>query len=232
MAKIGIMGGTFDPIHKGHLALGQAAYSQYGLDRIWFMPSGHPPHKSAQKVTDGAIRLEMVRLAVETIPWFAVSDFELRREGNTYTAQTLRLLKEAYPEHIFYFIIGADSLYQLESWFHPEEVMKQAVLLAAVRPYEQEHPDFETQIHYLQKKYGARIGALQFNEMDVSSEDIRNAAANGTLNGDCIPAPVERYIRLHGLYQTNNELLRSSDKKEEDFSWKIHSARSAFSAEN
>lgn len=205
MAKIGIMGGTFDPIHKGHLALGQAAYSQYGLDRIWFMPSGHPPHKSTKKVTDGAIRLEMVRLAVESTPWFAVSDFELRREGNTYTAQTLRLLREAYPEHTFYFIIGADSLYQLESWFHPEEVMKQTVLLAAVRPYEQEHPDFEAQILYLQEKYGARIGVIRFEEMDISSEKIRNSAADGSLTGDCIPAPVERYIRLHGLYRTDSE---------------------------
>ena len=149
MAKIGILGGTFDPIHNGHLALGKQAYEQFSLDEIWFMPSGHPPHKKGRLVTEGKEREDMVKLAIASVPYFVYSDFELKREGNTYTAQTLSLLKEVYPQHEFYFIIGADSLYEIEQWYHPEMVMKQAVLLVAARSYEKDHPDFEKQVKYL-----------------------------------------------------------------------------------
>ena len=92
------------------------------------MPSGHPPHKQDHPVTEGEKRWDMVRLAIAGNPHFAYSDFELQRPGYTYTAQTLALLQEAYPEHTFYFIIGADSLYQIEGWYHPEQVMARATL--------------------------------------------------------------------------------------------------------
>ena len=105
MGNIGILGGTFDPIHNGHLWLGEEAYREYGLDQIWFMPSGRPPHKQDHPVTDGQMREDMVKLAIKGHPHFVYSDFELKRPGNTYTAQTLRLLKEQYPQHTFYFII-------------------------------------------------------------------------------------------------------------------------------
>ena len=134
MRRIGILGGTFDPVHNGHLLLGEQAYREYGLDEIWFMPSHVPPHKKDHLITDGAARIRMLELATESIPYFTVSDFEMGREGNTYTAQTLALLKEAYPDIEVYFIIGADSLYQLESWYHPEQVMAQAVLLYPEEP--------------------------------------------------------------------------------------------------
>ena len=135
MRRVGILGGTFDPVHNGHLLLGEQAYREYGLDEIWFMPSHVPPHKKDHHITDGAARIRMLELATESIPYFSVSDFEMGREGNTYTAQTLALLKEAYPDIEVYFIIGADSLYQLESWYHPEQVMAQAVLLVSGRTY-------------------------------------------------------------------------------------------------
>ena len=106
MKRIGIMGGTFDPVHNGHLLLGQQAYREYGLEEIWYMPSHIPPHKRDHHVADGADRLAMLRLALEETPGFLVSDFEMRREGTTYTAQTLRLLKEQYPDTEFYFTSG------------------------------------------------------------------------------------------------------------------------------
>ena len=201
MAKIGILGGTFDPIHNGHLALGKQAYEQFGLDEIWFMLSGHPPHKMGRLVTEGKEREDMVKLAIASVPYFVYSDFELKREGNTYTAQTLTLLKEAYPQHEFYFIIGADSLYEIEQWYHPELVIKQTVLLAAARPYEKEHPNFEKQVKYLQEKFDARIGVIRFEEMDVSSRQIRKAVALGQSIKDLVPGPVAGYIRIHGLYR-------------------------------
>ena len=127
MKKIGIMGGTFDPIHSGHLMLGKQAYEEYDLDCVWYMPSRQPPHKKDHGITPAALRLEMVNLAVERTPFFSCSDFELRRkDGNTYTADTLRLLKEEYPDTEFYFIVGADSIFDIEKWYHPELVMKLA----------------------------------------------------------------------------------------------------------
>lgn len=133
MARIGIMGGTFDPIHNVHLMLGIQAYREYHLDSVWYMPSKCPPHKSDHVVTSTKDRCEMVRQAVHPYPFMVFSDFELLREGNTYTADTLRLLHESYPEHEFFFIIGADSLFNIEKWYHPEQVLTQAVFLVAGR---------------------------------------------------------------------------------------------------
>ncbi len=201
MAKIGILGGTFDPIHNGHLALGKQAYEQFGLDEVWFMPSGHPPHKKGRLVTEGKEREDMVKLAIASVPYFIYSDFELKREGNTYTAQTLSLLREAYPQHVFYFIIGADSLYEIEQWYHPELVMKQAVLLAAARPYEKDHPDFEKQVKHLKEKFGARIGVIRFEKMNVASKQIRKMVSSGQPLKDLVPDSVAGYIRMHELYR-------------------------------
>ena len=185
MRRIGILGGTFDPVHNGHLLLGEQAYREYGLDEIWFMPSHVPPHKKDHRITDGAARIRMLELATESIPYFTVSDFEMGREGNTYTAQTLALLKEAYPDIEVYFIIGADSLYQLESWYHPEQVMAQAVLLVSGRTYEDGGVPLEDKVAYFNEKYNA---------------DIRKKAAEGRDLSKDMPAAVAEYIRETGLY--------------------------------
>ena len=216
MANIGILGGTFDPIHKAHLALGRQAYEQFHLDAVWFMPSNHPPHKKDHSVTAGEIRREMVSLAVRGIPGFVCSDFELKREGNTYTARTLTLLSEAFPGDQFYFIIGADSLYEIESWYHPEIVMSLAVLLVAVRPYEQAHPSLEQQISRLRERYGARIHKIHFHEMEVSSEEIRRAAAAGKPIDAWVPRAVIQYIEARGLYR-NKQICG-----EEQAKWKTN----------
>ena len=129
------------------------------------------------------------------------SDFELRRPGNTYTAQTLRLLRAAYPEHEFYFILGADSLYEIEQWYHPEQIMDQAVILAACREYSQSHPSLEAQIGCLAEKYGARIYRLHSREMDVSSKEIRDMVSDGREPKGLLPETVLAYIREHGLYR-------------------------------
>ena len=200
MARIGILGGTFDPIHNGHLALGKQAYEEFGLERIWFMPSGTPPHKKDHRITEGKMRRDMVMLAIADIPCFLYSDFEMEREGNTYTAQTLTLLKEERSEDGFYFIIGADSLYEIEHWYHPEQVMGQAVLLVAGRAYKKRQRTMEEQIAYLSHKYGAVIYPIHCPQMDVSSEGIRSAVAAGLPISGLVPEPVEEYIRSHGLY--------------------------------
>lgn len=201
MADIGIMGGTFDPIHNGHLLLGKQAYEEYDLDEIWFMPSGRPPHKTDHRVTAVEDRCEMVRLAIAGIPYFVFSDFEVNRSGNTYTAQTLGLMKEAYPEHYFYFIIGADSLYEIENWYHPSEVMAQTTLLVAGREYEGAPRTLEAQIAYLCDKYQASIRQLHCDEVDISSGELREMEARGRRLYKYVPKPVEQYIMARRLYQ-------------------------------
>lgn len=201
MADIGIMGGTFDPIHNGHLLLGKQAYEEYSLDQIWFMPSGKPPHKSDHHVTEVEERCEMVRLAIAEYPYFVYSDFEVRRSGNTYTAQTLRLLQEAYPDHRFFFIVGADSLFEIEKWYHPDAVMAQATLLVAGRDYEGAPRTLDAQIDYLCDKYGASIHRLHCSEVDISSAELREMEAKGKRLYQYVPKPVEQYIVTRGLYQ-------------------------------
>lgn len=201
MKRIGILGGTFDPVHNGHLLLGEQAYREYGLDEIWFMPSHVPPHKKDHSITDGAIRLKMLELATESVPYFSVSDFEMGREGNTYTAQTLKLLKEAYPDVEVYFIIGADSLYQLESWYHPEQVMAQATLLVSGRTYEDGGVSLEEEVAHLNKKYHADIRILHNHKIEEASAEIRKKAAKGMDLSYDMPAVVAEYIKKTGLYQ-------------------------------
>ena len=202
MKKIGIMGGTFDPIHSGHLMLGKQAYEEYDLDCVWYMPSRQPPHKKDHQITSPANRLEMVRLAVENTPFFACSDFELcRTEGNTYTADTLLLLKQAYPDTEFYFIVGADSIFDMEKWYHPEIVMKNAVILAADRSCGHDDIPLNRQIEYLAQKYGARICRLHSRRMDLSSQLLREKIQKGECISSYIPDPVAQFIEEHHLYR-------------------------------
>ena len=201
MAKIGIMGGTFDPIHNGHLSLGRQAYRECGLDEIWYMPTGNPPHKTDHHVTDTLRRCDMTRLGIEGEAEFRFSDFEVRQNGYSYTAKTLSRLRETYPQHEFYFIIGADSLYEIENWYHPEEVMSQTCLLVARREYEDAQRSVEKQIRYLSGKYDARIKLLHSRRMDISSEELRRWAAVGKSIRAYVPAAVADYIEAHHLYQ-------------------------------
>lgn len=202
MKKIGLMGGTFDPIHLGHLMIGQQAQEEYGLDEVWYMPSRIPPHKKDHKITSAQDRCAMVQAAIAQYPGFVFSDFELKRtEGNTYTADTMRLLKEEYPEYEFYFIVGADSIHDIEKWYHPEYVLKEVCFLAADREYENPIRSLEDQIAYLTKKYNARIYRLHCRMMNIASAEIRERLAGNQPVEDLIPESVLTYIREHDLYR-------------------------------
>lgn len=201
MKRIGIMGGTFDPVHNGHLLLGKQAYTEYGLDEIWYMPSHIPPHKKDHHVTDGADRLNMLYLALEGIPYCRVSDFEMKREGNTYTAQTLELLKKDYSDIRFYFIIGADSLFHLESWYHPKQVMELTSFLVSGRECESGGRTLKEQAEYLRETYGADIRFLHNQEVDIASAEIRKRASEGKDIRKDVPEAVAEYIEKHRLYR-------------------------------
>lgn len=199
MAKIGILGGTFDPIHLGHLQMAVEAYRQAELDQVLFMPAKIPPHKQGQRITEAVQRADMIRLAIEGRPEFIYSDFELQREGTTYTADTLQLLQERYPEHEFYFILGGDSLFHLEEWYHPEKIMERSVLLAISR-YGIVREEIDQQVERLTNKYHARIQVVEMARMDISSSEIRDRVMRGKSIDGLVPDPVAEYIRRHALY--------------------------------
>lgn len=204
MKKVGIMGGTFNPIHLGHLMLAENAYDFCKLDEVWFIPSADPPHKIGQPVLDYIHRSRMTELAIEEIPYFVKYDFEAQRSERSYTAETLRLLHKKYPDVEFYFIMGADSLFQLETWYEPEKVMSQAVLLVAVRDHHS-HEEMERQIEYLKKKYHAQIRLMNMPGIDLSSNVIRQRAANHETIRFFVTESVRDYILHHNLYEGDGQ---------------------------
>ena len=123
--RVGVMGGTFDPVHIVHLILAENALKQFDLDEILMLPNGDPPHKTGKKITPASHRIAMLRLASEGVAYFRVDDMELRRAGYSYTSVTLKELREAHPDTDYYFIMGGDSVFQIETWHRPEEVMSQ-----------------------------------------------------------------------------------------------------------
>ena len=200
MNQIGIMGGTFDPIHHGHLLLGHQAREEYHLQEIWFMPSGQPPHKKDHQVTEAQFRWEMAELALEGQEGFRLSDFELCRPGTTYTAQTLALLHEDYPDTRFYFIIGADSLFTIDQWSHPERIFPTCTILAAYRDEINTRKAMEDKILELSKTYHARIRLLVTPLMKISSHELREAVRSGKSITQWVPEPVAAYIQENHLY--------------------------------
>ena len=132
--KIGIMGGTFDPVHNGHLMLGHAAYEAFSLDQIWFMPNGNPPHKKSETIKSTAEdRMKMTSLAIAPFPEFVLQPYEALRAEVSCSYQTMEHFSKIYPDDEFYFIIGADSLMAIETWVHPERIFPTCTILATYR---------------------------------------------------------------------------------------------------
>ncbi len=197
--KVGIMGGTFDPIHYGHLILAQNALETYGLDEIMFVPSGTPWLKDSTKVLSRNKRVSMTGIAIEDNPKFALSTIEIDREGNSYSYETVEELKKEQPETDFYFILGADSLLEIEKWKHPDRLMAECTLLAAVRD-DCDEEGLQKQISYLKEKYNADICILPAKRVDISSTDIRNLIAEGKSVRYMLPDQVIKFIQKNHLY--------------------------------
>lgn len=204
MKKVGIMGGTFNPVHYGHLFLAEQAYEQLGLDKCLFMPSKNPPHKKGQEITSGEHRLNMVRLAVLSNPHFEASTTELDREGMTYTADTLKLLTAEHPDTEYYFIVGADSLLQMTQWREPQTVFRLSTIAVAGRNHLPEDI-LDQQIKGLTEEFGAKITYLQMPDIEISSADIRERIANGKTIRYYLPEQVMDYIIYHGLFNNSKE---------------------------
>ncbi len=192
--KIGVMGGTFDPVHIAHLYIAQEAADFYGLDRVYFIPSAAPPHKEAALHAGIKHRYEMTRLAVETNPRFVVSDIEVRRYGKSYTVDTISELKKILPaDSSVFFIMGFDSYVEFESWKSPEKLLGECRIITAPR----RAGDREI------LSRGLKPGFLPLNipVIEISSTDIRERTACGRSIRYLVPEQVEKYIIENNLYK-------------------------------
>lgn len=194
------MGGTFDPIHYGHLMLAQNALDTFSLDEILFVPSGTPWLKESTKVLSKNKRVSMTGMAIEDNPDFALSTIEIDREGNSYSYETVEELKKEQPETDFYFIMGADSLLEIERWKHPDRLMADCTLLVAVRD-DCDKEGLKKQIAYLTDNYQADIRILPANRMDISSTKIRQMIQEGKSVRYMLPDQVIRFIEKNHLYR-------------------------------
>ena len=203
--KIGIMGGTFDPIHIGHLLLAQFAYEECALDEIWFLPNGNPPHKQTKEGQDAlAHRVEMVRLAIDDVPYFKLCLHESRINRHSYTYKTMQELNALYPENEFYFILGADSLFAIEEWRNFIEIFPSCIILAAVRD-DKDADDMKMQTVYLEQEYNARISLLKAPQLEISSTTIRERAEKGLSIHYMVPDSVADYIEKNHLYHAKDK---------------------------
>ena len=203
--KIGILGGTFNPIHNGHIALALAACRQYDLQYVLVMVSKTPPHKRNMNIPDAAIRSEMVKMAVADEKHLIYSDFELKRDGYIYTADTLALLCEKHPENEYYFIIGGDSLHTLDTWYHPEIILQHAVILASGRDNIRQD-EVELEILRLKGIYpDADIRKVLLPQIPYSSTMIREYAARHKKISDMVNSK-SRYEHTLGVEFTSAAL--------------------------
>ena len=197
MAKLGLFGGTFNPIHVGHLMIAEEARAAAGLDRVIFIPSGESYFKDPRQIASREDRLQMTRRACGEA--YEVSDIETRREGPSYTAVTCRAFRDMYPEDSLYLILGADSLMEIDRWRDPGTIFDTVTVLAFTRGGE-DAAAFTAEVERLRAKYGARIEIIDVFMLDVSSSDIRRFIAEGHAFRHLVSEPVYGYIREHGLY--------------------------------
>lgn len=199
MKKVGIMGGTFNPIHFGHLLLAEHAYEQAGLDYVLFMPTMNPPHKSDINMVSAEHRINMVELGIKNNPHFLMSAIELNRPGITYTSDTLKVLKEGNPDTEYYFIVGADSLMTMVDWMNPQIVFNLSTIIAGGRAqYSMEQLDEHRE--YLETTYNGKILLLDMPIIEISSANIRERISHGKSIKYYLPDNVLSYINEQNLY--------------------------------
>lgn len=198
--KIGIMGGTFNPIHNGHLILSEYIREEANLDKIIFIPTGRPPHKDNREILNGEFRKEMLDLAIDSHPYFEISTIEIDRIGIGYTIDTLVELKDIYPKDEIYLIIGVDSLMELHRWKNYRNLLSMSNFIVANR-YGFESNIVMDRIKEFNEDYKGRIALIQSPIIEISSTDIRERLRKGLSIKYLVPEAVEKYILLKALYR-------------------------------
>jgi len=199
-ARVGVFGGTFNPLHDAHLLVAQTALTQFELSEIIFVPSGIPPHKEVAEGIDREDRYAMVKEGITPYPHFSISRIEIDRAGPSYTIDTIRALKEDHPEGIC-FIVGADLLLQIETWKEPQALLQSVPFLIAPRAGVAKErfsvPPFDR----------AEIHFLRMTEVDLSSTSVRKRLKQGQAIERCVPHEIAAYIEEHSLYRYREQAI-------------------------
>lgn len=197
--KVGIMGGTFDPIHNGHLATADAVMDSLKLDQVLFIPAARPPHKRGRHIADTHHRLAMTVIATCSNPHFRVSTVEIDRSGPSYAVDTVDSLKNNFPPHTnFYFILGADAALELHTWYHAQELIAKCFFVVATRQGTEFDLD-AVQMHF-SVDHQKHLIRVETPALEISSTDIRDKIRNGRSIKYLVPEAVELYIRKEALY--------------------------------
>lgn len=196
--RLGLFGGTFDPVHWGHLLLAERCREACGLDEVWLIPTGNPPHKKNSGITAAKARVDMLEMATAGLKDFSVNLMETKRTGTTYTFETLQELVEEQPDRELFFLIGADSLFDLPQWREPERIAELATIVAVNRGGEEE-PD----LAQLFPKIAEKVKLVTMPDMAISSSEIRERVKQELSIRFMLPRSVESYIAQHGLYREN-----------------------------
>lgn len=200
--RVGIFGGTFDPVHAGHLILAEQGREQGRLDEVWFVPAAHPPHKENPIPTRFEQRVEMLALAIAGNPAFRIDELESERPGPSYTADTLVELHRRHPSHEFWLLIGSDTLGDLPLWYQPQRVVESAGLLVMTRPGSSSLTveELRARLH-LPEQTPLHLKTVETPQIDISSRDLRRRTAAGCSLRYFLPRAVECYIHNKKLYR-------------------------------
>ena len=198
--RLGLYGGTFDPVHYGHLLLAEQCREQCGLDEVWFIPAHQAPHKQGTAMTPGKERAEMLEFAVAGYPQFKVSRIEIQRGGTSFTVDTLQQLRDENPARELFFLIGADSLVDLPTWREPERIASLATIVAVNRG-DRPLPAADELKDKVGDTIGARVRLVTMPGIDLSASDLRQRVREGRSIRFMVPRAVEAYIAEHRLYQ-------------------------------
>ena len=211
MKRIGILGGSFDPVHIGHVALAHDALHQAGLDQVLLIPARLQPFKQERTPASGEDRMKMLDLALADEPGIKPCSYELEQEGVSYTYLTMRALQQRFgPEAKLYFITGADSILKLDTWMHADELLSRYAFIVGSRPgYLDE--DMDESIERIRREHGTEIIVISNKPFDISATEIRNRLARGESTDGLILGTVAEYIREHGLYKAEHAPLSTDD---------------------
>lgn len=198
--KIGILGGTFNPIHNGHLMVAECAYKELELDVVLLMPSGISYLKAGTNVLPGELRFHMAELCAQGKEYLQASDIEILRQGNTYTYETLEYMKREYPLTEFYFIVGADSLLSMDRWVEPGRIFKSCIVVAVGRGTSTKEV-LRNKQRELEERFCANVYLLDFSHVDISSSEIRRRIREGKNICHMVPQAINEYIMENNLYK-------------------------------
>ena len=201
MKKYGFFGGSFNPIHYGHLMICEYIKEEMGLDKVIFIPTGNPPHKELE--LSAKDRYEMVRLAISPNPDFEISDIETTRVKKSYTVDTIRELKKIYKEEKLYFLIGLDSLFQLKTWMKIGDLSQEIEFVVALRPGYLDREEINKEIDFLRENFGTKINLIKTPLYEISSTDLRDRIREGKSLRYLIPKKVLDYIEESGFYKVD-----------------------------